>query len=273
MADPNESIPAEDVAKLILTTAVAVQSEGVETAGSVFARDVQVLSRAHLALLAAVRKHRDQRGDDRCWQDDDELYAALPEGKAGADTRLPPPDEMRACCERYILSRHDSSQPYVSPQREVERLQAKCADLAGYAEHSMRCRTRRFFYAQDEEGQPKTTPEGLCDCGLVEVYAGTQMSDESTRVREALTQIRSNLYARLVARAPLEAGENAARRLADVLHHAMPPGWGFAMGLFTVGDGGMYGGLLTYISDLAPEGMLEAFRGLVKRIEDRTPSL
>ena len=34
-------------------------------------------------LMAAIRKHRDYRGDDRCFQDDAELYAVLPEG----DTR------------------------------------------------------------------------------------------------------------------------------------------------------------------------------------------
>jgi hypothetical protein len=35
---------------------------------------------AFLALCAAVREHRDQRGDDRCWRDDRKLYASLPEG-------------------------------------------------------------------------------------------------------------------------------------------------------------------------------------------------
>ena len=32
------------------------------------------------ALQSAVRRHRDERGDDRCWEDDERLYAALPEG-------------------------------------------------------------------------------------------------------------------------------------------------------------------------------------------------
>lgn len=87
------------------------------------------LGAAHDALLAAVRKHRDQRGDDRCWMDDDALYAALPEGKDGADTRLPPPETMLACCQRYIAHRHDPSQPYVSPQREVEMMTEALAQL------------------------------------------------------------------------------------------------------------------------------------------------
>lgn len=28
-------------------------------------------------LESAIRKHRDQRGDDRCWLDDEELYKTL----------------------------------------------------------------------------------------------------------------------------------------------------------------------------------------------------
>ncbi len=31
-------------------------------------------------LREAIRNHRDQRGDDRCWADDEALYGVLPEG-------------------------------------------------------------------------------------------------------------------------------------------------------------------------------------------------
>ena len=72
-------------------------------------------------LRAAIRKHRDQRGDDRCWLDDRELYAVLGDANDG-DQRLPPPEEMLECCKRYIAHRHDPSLPYVSPQRDVERI-------------------------------------------------------------------------------------------------------------------------------------------------------
>lgn len=80
-------------------------------------------------LLAAIRKHRDQRGDDRCWLDDRELYTALPEGLDGADLRLHCPEEMLANCKRYIAARHDPSQEYVSPQREIEALRSRVAEL------------------------------------------------------------------------------------------------------------------------------------------------
>lgn len=77
-------------------------------------------------LRAAIRKHRDQRGDDRCWKDNDELYAALPEGHAPVehDTLV----ELENC-RRYIASCHDPRTEYVSPQREIERLQAAIATL------------------------------------------------------------------------------------------------------------------------------------------------
>jgi hypothetical protein len=53
-------------------------------------------------LEAAIRKHRDQTDDRRCWQDDDDLYAALPEGATvKADTSLPPEPEFLESCARH----------------------------------------------------------------------------------------------------------------------------------------------------------------------------
>jgi len=81
-------------------------------------------------LLAAIRKHRDYRGDDRCFLDDAELYAALPEGAPPSELLcLDDPLEMLANCRRFIASRQPGGQPYVSPQREIERLKAENASL------------------------------------------------------------------------------------------------------------------------------------------------
>lgn len=41
-------------------------------------------------LRRAIRKHRDQRLNDRCWLDDMELYRTLPEYPFGIDMKLPP---------------------------------------------------------------------------------------------------------------------------------------------------------------------------------------
>lgn len=77
-------------------------------------------------LEAAIRRHRDQRGDDRCWMDDEALYAALPEGYS------PPARDSRvelALCEKYIACRHNPGTEYVSPQRRIEELEEEVADL------------------------------------------------------------------------------------------------------------------------------------------------
>jgi hypothetical protein len=73
------------------------------------------------AAWAAIRKHRDQRGDDRCWLDDRDLYTALPEGYT-------PPKEDSCVelerCKKFIASRHDPDTVYVSPQRRIDELLA-----------------------------------------------------------------------------------------------------------------------------------------------------
>jgi hypothetical protein len=51
-------------------------------------------------LRNGIRKHRDAKGHARCWEDDRELYALLPEGNLG-DQTLPPREEFLAGCHRY----------------------------------------------------------------------------------------------------------------------------------------------------------------------------
>ena len=63
------------------------------------------LSHAHLRqgvlnLRNALRWHRDQRGDDRCWADDIRLYELIPE-KEGVITRLPEWEKMYVECSRF----------------------------------------------------------------------------------------------------------------------------------------------------------------------------
>ena len=56
-------------------------------------------------LKAAIRKHRDQKDDDRCWMDDQELYAVLGHEGVQADTGLPPRDEFLESCRRFYDQR------------------------------------------------------------------------------------------------------------------------------------------------------------------------
>ena len=76
-------------------------------------------------LAAAIRKHRDERGDDRCHADDAALYAVLPEG----DTR--PALETAVTienCQRFIECLQQGRE-YISPQRRIEELEAEVASL------------------------------------------------------------------------------------------------------------------------------------------------
>lgn len=84
--------------------------------GILASRNKMDLERLH----TAVRKHRDMRGDDRCYLDDYELYEVLPEGfvRPSYDTKI----EIENC-KRYIAFRQDPNITYTSPQREIERLQ------------------------------------------------------------------------------------------------------------------------------------------------------
>lgn len=76
-------------------------------------------------LRAAIRKHRDERGDDRCWMDDEELYKVLPEGYT------PPVRDTAVLlhnCRRFIALRQHPATTYISPQRRIEELEAQLAE-------------------------------------------------------------------------------------------------------------------------------------------------
>lgn len=80
-------------------------------------------------LRAAVRAHRDERGDNRCWLDDETLYRVLPEG-------FTPPARDSAVelerCKAFIASRHHPVTDYVSPQGRIEELEAERDKLQAF---------------------------------------------------------------------------------------------------------------------------------------------
>lgn len=112
------------------------------------------------ALEAAIRRHRDQRGDDRCWMDDEVLYVALPEGF------VPPERDSLvelARCQEYIACRHNPATRYVSPQRRIEELEREYADLRG----KLMTAAERIA-AQSEllsKRAARATPEDIVDIG------------------------------------------------------------------------------------------------------------
>lgn len=61
-------------------------------------------------LESAIANHRDQRGDDRCYLDDAELYAVI--GEEQAVTALPPKEVFLANCARFHASRQKPGETY-----------------------------------------------------------------------------------------------------------------------------------------------------------------
>ena len=89
-------------------------------------------------LRAAIRTHRDYRGNDRCYLDDRELYAVLPEGYTPCAGGVAVTIEQ---CEQFIRCRHDPATEYVSPQRRIEDLELEVDRLrlvvSGYEKASV----------------------------------------------------------------------------------------------------------------------------------------
>lgn len=67
----------------------------------------------------------------------------------------------------------------------------------------------------------------------------------------------------MTKRRPLESAEVECRRLGRALGERMPDGWGFALILFSFGDGGF----LTYISNAQRVAMVAALRECADKIE------
>lgn len=72
-------------------------------------------------LQSAIRRHRDEKGHDRCWLDDQELYKVLPEGLSGVDQQLPSEEEFLGNCKNYFDHRQDPNVCFIR-QRDVVSL-------------------------------------------------------------------------------------------------------------------------------------------------------
>lgn len=121
--DSKENNSAE-LKRMLLDEKSIYEEVELHTTNGYLLRSVYDLFRDEIkSLRDAIRKHRDQRGDDRCWLDDQELYKVLPEGIGDADTRLCTPDIMLENCKRFIASRHNPAIPYISPQRQIDGLE------------------------------------------------------------------------------------------------------------------------------------------------------
>lgn len=103
------------------------------------------LAKRIFELESAIRKHRDQRGDDRCWMDDEDLYRSLPEG-------YKPPERDTSVelenCRWFICNRRNPNTVYQSPEREIETLKSNLSN-AMVIDTALRC-SRRIQDAEIE---------------------------------------------------------------------------------------------------------------------------
>ncbi len=62
-------------------------------------------------LRSAIRNHRDQKGDDRCWVDDYSVWALLKDSPG--EPRTPPPfaEAMRCCRSYWTYRKSDTPEP------------------------------------------------------------------------------------------------------------------------------------------------------------------
>lgn len=85
-------------------------------------RVVAELLDAIVRLRGAIADHHGQRADDRCWMDDDALYAAA--GLPPCDRRVGDKTAMLANCRRFLDVRCEGGHwpTYAELEAEVERL-------------------------------------------------------------------------------------------------------------------------------------------------------
>lgn len=110
-----------DIDELITIGEEPIPFRNFDSVFPIIKRLVPFLKRAK-KLEVAIKEHRAQQLDDRCWLDDQKLYAVLEDGDLG-DNRTPPMEEMLKNCKRYLETR---CQP--GPWKTYQQLEAELAN-------------------------------------------------------------------------------------------------------------------------------------------------
>lgn len=94
------------------------------TDSDIYDMDVMQLVAEIRRLRGAIRHHRNLEGNDRCWMDDQELYAILPEDKNApghlVNFQLPPKGEFLGNCANYCAHFWEKRQPPHMKQQTSE---------------------------------------------------------------------------------------------------------------------------------------------------------
>jgi hypothetical protein len=126
-------------------------------------------------IYKAVRIHRDMKGDDRCWRDNESLYGELPEGyQYGFGSALPPKSEFLESCRRSCEQFWQNSQSPAtklwvarghSPDsgktiRQLEDELAETRIKLGVAEAKLESEETARLVSEDE-GDPGRGPDAV----------------------------------------------------------------------------------------------------------------
>lgn len=90
----------------------------------------ELLKQRVAELEEAIRQHRSQKADDRCWEDDQKLYAVLNDGNLGDNTTCDP-CVMLENCKRFISNRMQGGDwpSYEELEQQIKHLNQWVADL------------------------------------------------------------------------------------------------------------------------------------------------
>jgi len=118
----------ESASRVEATNAEREAGENANTDALQAAEGIVGVLRDRVAELeGAIAKHRDQKGDDRCWRDDIELYQSI--GDASFNSELPPQCEFLESCKRFWMQRQTLLDKPAKPGMTIAQLEARIAEL------------------------------------------------------------------------------------------------------------------------------------------------
>lgn len=94
-------------------------------------------------LEDAIREHRDQKGDDRCWLDDQKLYRAI---GGDADLSLPPKHDFLKSCDRYWEQRQSLCDKFAMKHPTIGQLNRQIEALTAQRDALLAVAQKAFDY-------------------------------------------------------------------------------------------------------------------------------
>lgn len=191
-------------------------------------------------LETAIRRHRDARGDDRCWLDDTELYETLGEPLEPGAGELPPRAAFLENCERYWECRRSRlTEEVKGPQgrwvsrAELERMTAMRYALINLTHHAERFETepqgvgldaveRRMATARKEASRVLNDESGAEALQLA--LAADRIEDGARELLHSLGEyVRQAMHASPEWRSGIDAIQDALALRARLRGTMLPP--------------------------------------------------